>query len=371
MNCHSPSIGAVILAGGESRRMGTDKAALTLDGRQFLDRIAVELTGYPERLVSVRSADSAPACPGFTAVADWFPGRGPLGGLHAALSTCRSDRLLAVACDMPLFRRELGEFLALFCSPAVDACVPVDRTGRIHPLCAVYSKSALPVLEQQLLSGDCRLTAALDRLRVQYVPLSHSAYGDETVANINTRAEYHALLARRSKLPMAAVCGVKNSGKTTFLCGLLPELRRLGIRPAVIKHDGHDFEPDVPGTDSFRLRQAGAEAVAVYSPRRFLLTAQRAVTAEQLAAAMEGADFILLEGGKGADLPKIEIVRSAVSNAPVSAPAALLAVCSDTDCAPAGIPRLALTDYAGAAKLLAVLIEKNGPPTAPQRGLAL
>ena len=356
MKLHSPSVGAVILAGGGSRRMGTDKAALTLEGLRFLDRVAGELSGYPERLVSVRSLSSAPACPGFAAVADWFPGCGPLGGLHAALSVCRSDYLLTVACDMPLFRRELGEFLTLFLSPAVDACVPVDRTGRVHPLCAVYGKSALPVLEQQLRSGDYRLTAALERLRVQYVPLDHSAYGDETVANVNTRAEYLALLARRGKTPMAAVCGVKNSGKTTFLCGLLPELKRLGIRTAVIKHDGHDFEPDVPGTDSFRLRQAGAEPAAVYSSRRFLLTARQSVTPEQLAAAMEGADLILLEGGKGTDLPKIEIVRSAVSGAPVSDPAALLAVCSDIGCAPTGVPRLALDDYAAAARLLAALV---------------
>ena len=360
MNTGIPSVGAVILAGGESRRMGTDKAALTLDGQRFLDRIAGELSGYPERLVSVRRGDCAPACPGFTAVADWFPGCGPLGGLHAALSVCRSDYLLAVACDMPLFRREAGEFLTLFLSPAVDACVPVDRRGRVHPLCAVYGKSALPVLEAQLRAGDYRLTAALDRLRVKYVPLGHSAYGDETVTNVNTRAEYLALLARRSRIPMAAVCGVKNSGKTAFLCGLLPELKHLGIRTAVIKHDGHDFTPDVPGTDSFRLRQAGAEPVAVYSSQRFLLTARRAVTAEHLGLAMEGADLILLEGGKYADLPKIEIVRAAVSSAPVSDPAALLAVCSDTDCAPAGVPRLDLQDYAGAAKLLAALVQ-NAP----------
>ncbi|MDY3282168.1 molybdopterin-guanine dinucleotide biosynthesis protein B [Dysosmobacter sp.] len=357
MTFETPSVGAVILAGGESRRMGTDKGALTLEGQRFLDRVAGELALWPERLVSVRAPEDAPACPGFTPVADRFPGCGPLGGLHAALSACRSDWLLAVACDMPLFRRELGEFLALFPSPAADACVPVDRAGRVHPLCALYGKSALPVLEAQLRRGDYRLTSALDRLRVRYVPLGHSAFGDETVANINTRADYLALLARRSRIPMAAVCGVKNAGKTAFLCGLLPELRRLGIRTAVIKHDGHNFEPDVPGTDSFRLRQAGAEPVAVYSARRYLLTARQAVTPEQLAAAMDGADLILLEGGKQADLPKIEIVRSAVSAAPVSDPAGLLAVCSDLDCAPAGVPRLALEDYAGAARLLAALVK--------------
>ena len=62
-----------------------------------------------------------------------------------------------------------------------------------------------------------------------------------------------------------AVSGVHNSGKTTLLEKLLPVLRSRGLKVGVIKHDGHDFTPDVPGTDSYRLREAGAEGVAVYS----------------------------------------------------------------------------------------------------------
>ena len=60
-----------------------------------------------------------------------------------------------------------------------------------------------------------------------------------------------------------AVSGVHNSGKTTLLEKLLPVLRSRGLKVGVIKHDGHDFTPDVPGTDSYRLREAGAEGVAV------------------------------------------------------------------------------------------------------------
>ena len=69
-----------------------------------------------------------------------------------------------------------------------------------------------------------------------------------------------------------AVSGVHNSGKTTLLEKLLPMLRSRGLKVGVIKHDGHDFTPDVPGTDSYRLREAGAEGVAVYSGTRYLLT---------------------------------------------------------------------------------------------------
>ncbi len=69
-----------------------------------------------------------------------------------------------------------------------------------------------------------------------------------------------------------AVSGAHNSGKTTLLEKLIPLLRARGLKVGVIKHDGHDFTPDVPGTDSFRLREAGAEGVAVYSGTRYLLT---------------------------------------------------------------------------------------------------
>ena len=57
-----------------------------------------------------------------------------------------------------------------------------------------------------------------------------------------------------------AVSGVHNSGKTTLLEKLLPVLRSRRLKVGVIKHDGHDFTPDVPGTDSYRLREAGADA---------------------------------------------------------------------------------------------------------------
>ena len=75
-----------------------------------------------------------------------------------------------------------------------------------------------------------------------------------------------------------AVSGVHNSGKTTLLEKLLPVLRSRGLKVGVIKHDGHDFTPDVPGTDSYRLREAGAEGVAVYSGTRLPCSSVTATT---------------------------------------------------------------------------------------------
>ena len=74
---------------------------------------------------------------------------------------------------------------------------------------------------------------------------------------------------------VVAISGVKNSGKTTFLEHLIPVLRETGLHVGVIKHDGHTFVPDVPETDSFRLRKSGAEAVAVVSSQRWMLIKEK------------------------------------------------------------------------------------------------
>ena len=117
-----------------------------------------------------------------------------------------------------------------------------------------------------------------------------------------------------------AVSGLHNSGKTTLLEKLLPALRSRGLKVGIIKHDGHDFTPDVPGTDSYRLREAGAEGVAVYSGQRYLLTEMFRLTEQDLLALFErhGYDLVLMEGFKESGWPKIEVVRKAVSEEPVS-----------------------------------------------------
>ncbi len=100
-----------------------------------------------------------------------------------------------------------------------------------------------------------------------------------------------------------AVSGYKNSGKTTLITRLIPELSARGFQVATIKHDGHDFVPDVPGTDSYRHREAGAYGTAVYSDRRFLVTKEQAVDENKLTELFPEADIILIEGLKNGAYP--------------------------------------------------------------------
>ncbi len=102
-----------------------------------------------------------------------------------------------------------------------------------------------------------------------------------------------------------AVSGYKNTGKTTLIQKIIPILTEKGYAVAVVKHDGHEFESDVPGTDSYKHQKAGAYGTAVFSGDQFLVTKRiPEVTVEMLFPFFPEADIILLEGMKDSDYPK-------------------------------------------------------------------
>lgn len=127
-----------------------------------------------------------------------------------------------------------------------------------------------------------------------------------------------------------AVCGVKNSGKTTLLEKLIRGLAEKGIKTAVVKHDGHDFTCDVPDTDSYRMWRAGAYGTAVYSQKRIFVHKEIAGADEtELIRQFPEADIIFLEGMKDSSYPKIEVVRREVSRCAVSNPAGRFLIATD------------------------------------------
>ena len=149
-----------------------------------------------------------------------------------------------------------------------------------------------------------------------------------------------------------AVSGVKNSGKTTLIEGVLPHLSAAGLRVAVVKHDGHSFQPEPPDTDTGRLLAAGAWGAAIFDGEKYKVVRREVVDEAALIAQFPEADLVLLEGFKGSGWPKIEVVRGAVSSAPVCDPATLLALVTDLPLSLPGVPVLPLGDAAGAAAVV-------------------
>lgn len=115
--------------------------------------------------------------------------------------------------------------------------------------------------------------------------------------------------------PIVCIVGASNSGKTTFLEKLIPEIIRRGYRVGTVKHDVHGFEMDREGKDTWRHRQAGAAVIAISSPARIGMI--RDMDGEMGLQEMVGryfwdADIILTEGYKRSHYPKIEIFRTAI-----------------------------------------------------------
>ncbi len=184
----------VVLAGGESRRLGRDKAALSFAGEPLVARAAAKLAALVEPVVIADRGRRY--LEGFRSVTDG-PGAGPLAGLLGAAATLPGRSLLALACDLPLLPAAL--LAALAEETAFDWVLA--RTGRgTEPLCALYSPAALTRLERRAAAGVYSLHD-LDTERGLSVlwlgPDELARFGDPArmFLNINRREDVAALAA--------------------------------------------------------------------------------------------------------------------------------------------------------------------------------
>jgi molybdenum cofactor guanylyltransferase len=181
-----------VLVGGRSARMGRDKALLEWNSHPLLEQMAarvrdvagnVALVGAPERYRELA----------FECLPDLRPGLGPLAGIEAALASGRGELNLIVGCNMPgldscwlrtlLERAEQNRGLST---------VLRDRTGVIHPLCAVYRRECLPIVQRFLDTNRLRVHDALRELNAAIVDIPTE------LPNVNTPEEWNAFFANAS-----------------------------------------------------------------------------------------------------------------------------------------------------------------------------
>lgn len=181
---------AILLAGGGSTRMGADKALLPIDGKPMIQRIHEQLRPWFSRTLVSSNHASAHAFLGVPVVMDEAVGKGPLMGIVSALKASPDEINFVTACDTPEVDIDLMRAM-VHQARAWDAVVPRTELGRSEPLFAVYNKSVLPAFEHLLSSGNYRMTDALERCRVKYMPVVPGQ-----IRNINTRSEYREYLDR-------------------------------------------------------------------------------------------------------------------------------------------------------------------------------
>jgi len=198
------SIAGFILAGGESRRMGTDKWRLELDGQSFVERIANAISAVtPSRIspvtvvgnIAAGNPTTLPTAP------DVYPAWGALGGVHAALSACLAEWALVIACDFPFVTSELFVRLASL-RDTFEAVAPVQSDQIPQPLCALYRvRPCLQRAEQLIKSGERKPIALLQSISTRWVSFSEIedlAEAARFFDNINTPEDYHRIASERS-----------------------------------------------------------------------------------------------------------------------------------------------------------------------------
>ena len=187
-------LSAVVLAGGQSLRMGKDKSFLIYEDRSFLGRILEELAHVDEVLLSLGQGVHNQEYYQFSNVSlveDEIDGIGPIVGLYSSLKRCRNEHLFVCTVDMPLFKKELIELLQSFVGPDVDAVI-IQASDGFHPLCGIYRKSLLTAIEEMLKEKNYRLMNLLKKSRTRYVSLENGP-DEGLITNVNTREEYEKL----------------------------------------------------------------------------------------------------------------------------------------------------------------------------------
>ena len=313
-----------ILAGGRSSRMGCNKALLTIEHRRFLDKIAEEMSAFDQVLVSAAHKEDYPEC-GFPVVEDVHRDIGPIEGIYQVIKHASNDYVFVCAVDMPNISRALVSYLAEFICSDYDCYVLTDE-DRIHPLCAIYSKKALPALEKLIQEKNYRLRDIFRLVPTKYIRLESSCFSKKTIKNVNTRIEYQKIV-----LPATfCVSGWKDSGKTGLIIKLINEFIKAGYTVAVIKHDGHAYSMDHKGTDTYRYAEAGARMSAIFSDEGYAVNYAGAKTlVDMLALAQGEGDIIIVEGEKSCSLPKVEVRRREASLEPACSVDTLICIATD------------------------------------------
>ncbi len=237
----------------------------------------------------------------------------------------------------PTWMRAVGDdaaTVAAAIAEAVGQCDLVITTGGVCVGKKDILHEALPMLgaERKFWGVDVRPGGAMMFSLYQGKPivsLTGKPGGAFACFELFVRPMIAKLCGDRAPIPFV-ISGVKNSGKTTMVTKLLPLLVAKGLRVATVKHDGHDFDADVPGTDTYRHFHAGAYGTSIYSGTKYaVVKRQEGLTEDDVALFFPKADLLIYEGFKWTPYPKIELVRAGNSARPVCDPGTIVALATN------------------------------------------
>ena len=325
-------LGIIILAGGLSTRMGSDKTRLPWGSTTLLGEMLRKavLTECGEILVSINRdleeselhiiEEARSFGRDIQLVPDTVSMKGPLSGLEATFTVGTRDAYIVVSADMPWFDfhwlPSWEVHIDSFLQGELLAMVPYVGLQEYEPLAAIYKRSVLTQVQEALEGEDVSMHGVLDKIPFMDMDMIEEA---ELYQNVNTRLSYKLAKAkainRDRSVPIVTVSACQSkSGKTTVVAGLIQVLSQKGVVVGMVKSDGHGFSMDKEGTDTWKASQAGAKAVAIAGPNGYAMVVhqERMERQQQLIrlANEMPVDLVILESRSHGVAPIIEVVRA-------------------------------------------------------------
>jgi len=199
------SCSGVILAGGQNTRFsGENKAFVSVGGKRIIDRIYGIFSEVFDDILIVTNAPEDYIPWDATIVRDIFSVRSSLTGIHAGLFYARRPHVFFSACDTPFINRDLIVGIMDEIDSRHDIVIPQTEAG-MEPLCAVYARQCLPVIETHLRQHKLKIQQLSRRVRIKTLPPDHVARLDPdglSFFNVNSpedRSRADRVAARRQK----------------------------------------------------------------------------------------------------------------------------------------------------------------------------
>jgi len=187
-------VSAIILAGGQSRRMQREKSLLPVDGHTLIETIIAQIAPHFDEIIISSVAKDRFAFLHLPTIEDEMPGQGPLAAILSALRASAHAVNFILACDIPAIHIPFMQKI-LSLARAHDIVVPRYRDGKFEPLFAAYNRRVIPAIEKQLASGDRKISHLFPVCRTKFVAMDHQTW----FRNLNTMKEYHDYLRQSKK----------------------------------------------------------------------------------------------------------------------------------------------------------------------------
>jgi molybdopterin-guanine dinucleotide biosynthesis protein A len=182
------NITAIILAGGKSSRMGTDKGLMDLNGKAMVEHVLASVRHITNNIIIVANNNKYNRF-GYIVYKDILKNCGPMGGIYSGLTYSTTENNLVISCDIPFISNKLLQYV-IKNSNGYDVAVPVHN-GKLEPLCAIYSKKCVQKLKDLLLKKELKMHDALSNFHVKKVVISpqQNFYSEKLFQNINSKDE--------------------------------------------------------------------------------------------------------------------------------------------------------------------------------------